>query len=97
MVGASSNPLVSWLLDELDEVPTPRVWAGDDQHLWVVVGGSGDELDRLLIEGADDAPEGGLRLCRAILEDGTVVLGEMAPGVDAPVDDLWHGDDGDGH
>ena len=97
MVGAGSNPLVSWLLDELDDVPTPRVWAGDDQHLWVIVGDSDDDLDGLLIEGASDAPGAQLRLCRAILDDGVVVMGQIDPDVDAPIDDLWHGDDGGGH
>lgn len=97
MIDAGSRPLVSWLLDELEEIPTPRIWTGDDEQMWVVVGGSGEDLDRLLIEGTDDAPEGELRLCRAVLDNGVVVLGQMDPEIDDSIDELWQGDDGGGH
>ena len=74
---------------ETVEIDTPRIWTGDDHQVWVVVGGSRE--DDLFGPGAD------LRLCRAILDDGVVVLGHAEPESDPLFSDPSHGDDGGGH
>jgi hypothetical protein len=74
---------------ETGENDTPRIWAGDDHEIWVVVGGSRE--DDLFGPGTD------LRLCRAILEDGVLVLGHAEPESDPLFSDPSRGDDGGGH
>jgi hypothetical protein len=75
--------------DDGGEIDAPRIWTGDDHEIWVGVGGSRE--DDLFGPGTD------LRLCRAILEDGVLVLGHAEPESDPLFSDSANGDDGGGH
>jgi hypothetical protein len=91
-----SDARASELRPERREIRAPRIWTGDGREIWVVVEGSPeDDLFGLLTEDTGAGTE--LRLCRAILEDGVLVLGHAEPGSDPLFRDPSHGDDGGGH
>jgi hypothetical protein len=52
-----------------------------DHEFWAVVG-QGDEELRELLEFESRAGSGPLRLCRAVLEGGVIVLGDARPSED---------------
>lgn len=61
------------------------------REVWVVVATSRDDVEALLRDSDDEAP---LRLCRAVLEGGVLVLGAADPERDPLVSDLMR-DDGE--
>lgn len=65
------------------------------RDVWVVVATSREDVADLLREGPSEPGDAPLRVCRAILEGGLLVLGASEPGRDPLVSDLMRTDDPD--
>lgn len=61
------------------------------REIWVLVAGPGDDVAALLR--CEPGPDGGsnLRVCRGVLDDGVVVLGDADPERDPLLSDLIRG------
>lgn len=61
------------------------------REVWVLVAGPGDDVASWLRPAPDSERGSGLRVCRGVLEDGTVVLGDADPERDPLLSDLIRG------
>jgi hypothetical protein len=64
------------------------------REVWLVVAASKDDVARLLRDERGAPEEPPLRLCRAVLDDGVLVLGGADPSRDPLVSDLMRRDEG---
>ena len=64
------------------------------REVWVVVAASKDDIAGLLRDERRAPEEPPLRLCRAVLDDGVLVLGTADPCRDPLVSDLMRRDEG---
>ncbi len=58
------------------------------REVWVLVAGPGEDVASLLRLDRDQAPGAALRLCRGVLEDGVLLLGDSDPEKDPLLSDL---------
>lgn len=62
-------------------------------EVWVMVARPGEDPAGLLWSDDDQGGEAGTRVCRAVLEDGVLVMGDADPDEDPLLSDLLRGED----
>ncbi|MHC4822085.1 MAG: hypothetical protein ACYTDX_10250 [Planctomycetota bacterium] len=63
------------------------------QEVWAVVARPGEDTLGLLRGDAEEGFAEPLRICRAVLPDGMLLIGEADPDQDQFLSDLLHGDE----